>query len=131
MADSNPLGVSLISFIAGGSIEKDRAVKLDSTANQVIASTAITDVIIGFATHSASSGESVAVQTFGKAKAVISASVALNAQLMPTASGAGKVSTAAGATAKSCAIALQVGNNDGETIEVLITGLRLNGPANS
>lgn len=131
MADSNHLGVSLVSFKAGGTIEKDRAVKLDSTEGQVIATTAITDVVIGFATHSASSGDTVAIQTFGKAKATVSDAVSLGAQLMPTASGAGKVVTAAGATAKSCAVALQASTADAQVIEVFITGMRLNGIANS
>lgn len=131
MADSNHLGVSLINFKAGGTIGINRAVMLDSTANQVVVTTAITDVAIGFATQAASAGDNVPVQVFGKAKAVASDAVSLGAQLMPTSSGSGKVVTAAGATAKSCAIALQASGADGDTIEVLVGIGNVNGVANT
>lgn len=132
MADSNLLGVSLISFKAGAAIGINRAVMLDTTTNQVIATAAITDVAIGFATQAASAaGDLVPVQVFGKAKAVASDAITLGAQLMPTASGAGKVVTAAGATAKSCAIALQAAGADGDTIEVLVGIGNVNGVANT
>ena len=131
MADSNHVGVSPINFKAGGTIGINTAVKLDSTENQVVVTSAITDVCIGFATQSAVSGDSVPVQIFGKAKAVASAAISLAAQLMPTASGSGKVSTAAGATAISCGVALQAAGADGDTIEVLFAGPVVNAPANS
>jgi hypothetical protein len=131
MADSNLLGVSLMSFKAGGTIGINRAVKLDSTANQVVVTTAITENVIGFATQAASSGDTVAIQVFGKCKAVASEAITLGAELMPTSSGSGKVVAAAGATAISCGIALQAAGADGDTIEVLFVGAQVKGPANS
>ena len=59
------------------------------------------------------------------------AGVARGAQLMPTASGAGKGMTAAGATAKSCAIAENTTANDAEVAVVRLCCPNLNGPANS
>jgi len=128
---SNLLGVSPISFIAGGTIAINRLVKLDTTVNQVVVTSAITDIAIGTSLNAASSGETVAVQPFGKAKLRLGAGGAtLGAQLMPEASGEGDAAIAAGATAKSCAIALEVGD-EGETIAVLLAAPNVNGPANS
>lgn len=131
MANSNSQGVEAIGFVAGGTIGVNRLVKLDSTAGQVVVTSAITDVAIGTALNSASSGELVAVQPFGRAKAVASDAISLGAQLMPTASGSGKVVTAAGATALSCGIALQAAGADGDVIEILLAVPNVNGPANS
>jgi len=131
MADFNTFGTSFASFVAGGTISKNRAVKLDTTAGQVVVCSAITDVAIGIATEDATSGYSVTVQLFGKAKVVASASTSVGDQLMPTASGSGKVSTAAGATAKSMGLGLQAAGADGDVIEVLLATPNVNGPANS
>lgn len=130
MADSNFQGVSPQSFIAGGSISQYRCVEL-SAENTVTATDAITDVVIGVSLESASTGGLVPVQQFGKAKLTASAAIAVGAQVMPTASGAGKVSTASGATAKSIGIALTASNNDGEVIEVQLALPPVSGPANS
>lgn len=120
------------SFIAGGAIIANRAVKLDTTINQVLAATAITDDIIGVALSTVASGESVEVVTMNgaKVKLTTSAAVAIGAQLMPTAAGAGKASTAAGATAKSFAIALSATAADGETCEAILR-MSVNGPVNT
>lgn len=131
MAVSNLLGVSPLSFVAGGTIIANRMVKLDSTAGQVVACSAITDLAIGVALAGVSSGETVAVQTFGVAKVVASDAISLGAQLMPTASGAGKVVTAAGATAKSCGVALEASGADGDIITALLAVPNVNGIANS
>lgn len=132
MADFNTFGTSFASFIAGGTISKNRAVCMDGTnANQVVACSAITDIAIGIATEDATSGYQVTVQLFGKAKVVASAAVNSGAQVMPTASGGGKVSTAAGATAKSLGVAVSTCANDGELVEVLLATPNVNGPANS
>ncbi len=132
MADSNQQGVNPISFKAGAAIGINRMVKLDSTAGRVVVCSAITDLAIGVALNSAAAaGESVSVQTYGKAKVVASDAISLGAQLMPTASGAGKVVTAAGATAKSCGVALQASGADGDTIEALLAVPCVNGIANS
>lgn len=132
MATFNLQGISPISFTAGGTIGINRAVKLDSTAGQVVVTSAITDVCVGVAIQSGTSGTLVAVQTSGVAKMVASDAIALNAQVMPTASGSGKVVTAAGATAKSLGVALQASGADGDVIEVLLhSGPNVNGVANS
>lgn len=132
MADFNTFGTSFASFVAGGTISKNRAVCMDGTnANQVVACSLITDIAIGIATEDATSGYQVTVQLFGKAKVVASASTSVGDQLMPTASGSGKVSTAAGATAKSMGLGLQAAGADGDVIEVLLATPNVNGPANS
>lgn len=127
---SNMQGISPLGFKAGGTIVKNRLVKLDSTAGQVIACTAITDVPVGVALEAASSGDTVAVQTQGVAMVVASGVVALGAQVMPTASGAGKCITAAGATAQSVGVALAAAAADLDEIPVLLR-IGVNGPANS
>lgn len=132
MAESNFLGVSPINFKAGAAIGINRLVMLDTTTNTVIVTTAITDLAIGVALEAASAaGDNVPVQMFGKAKVVASGSLTLGAQLMPTSSGAGKVITAAGATAKSIGVALQSAGADGDTIECLLSTPNVNGVANT
>jgi len=131
MANYNTLGVSPQGFIAGGTILQYRAVVLDSTAEQVVATSAITNVVLGASMQSASSGETVPVQTFGVVKLTASAAISLGAQVMPTGSGAGKISTASGATAVSCGIALEAAGADGDIIAVQLHSVNVNGPANS
>lgn len=131
MADSNFQGVSPISFIAGGTITRNKLVKLDSTEGRVVVTAAITDLAVGVALNDAAAGELVSVQTNGKAKLTVSGVVTLGDQLMPTGSGAGKCVTAAGATAKSVGIALQTSAADGEVIEALLATPAVNTPANS
>lgn len=131
MAQSNMQGVSPAGYIAGGTITANRLVKLDSTAGQVVATTAITDVAVGAALTSAVSGGTVAVQSFGKVKLTASAAITVGAQVMPTATGDGKVVTAAGATARSIGVALEASGADGDIIEVLLVAPIGNGAANS
>ena len=131
MANSNQMGVSPAGYIAGATVTQYRLVKLDSTAGQVIHTTAITDVGLGAALQTASTGGTVPVQQFGKVKLTASDAISLGAQVMPTAAGAGKIVTAAGATAKSCGIALEAAGADGDIIEVLLVAPAVNGPANS
>lgn len=129
---SNLLGTSPLGFIAGGTIAQYRAVVLDSTEGQVVAGSAITNVPVGASMTSATSGGTVLVQPFGKVKLTASAAISLGAQVMVTASGAGKVSTASGATAVSIGLALQAAGADGDIIEVLLhAGPNVAGPANS
>lgn len=120
------------SFIAGGAITANRLVKADSTAGQVIVTTAITDRILGVALKTVASGEQVEVMLGSGMTAKVTASdaVSLGAEVMPTASGAGKCVTAAGATAVSCGIALSASAADGEVIEVLLRP-SVKSPANS
>lgn len=130
MANANFQGSVPAGYIAGGTIAQYRAVVLDSTAGQVVAGSAITQVAIGASLQSASSGETVPVQRFGKAKLTASAPISLGAQVMITASGAGKVSTAAGATAYSIGIAEEAAGADGDIIEVTLIP-SVAAPANS
>ena len=131
MGLSNYETSNVISRIAGGSITARRLVKLDSTAGQVVACDAITDKAIGVALNNASSGDTVEIQTGGLAEIEVSAAVALGAEVMPTASGSGKCSTSAGATARSVGLAENLGSNDGEFIRVRLAVPNLGGPANS
>lgn len=132
MANSNMLGVSPAGYIAGAAVSQYRLVKLDSTAGQCIHTTAITDVALGATLQSASAaGVPVPVQQFGKVKLTAVTTIALGAQVMPDSGGAGKIATAAGATAKSCGIALEAAGADGDIIEVLLVAPAVNGPANT
>ena len=62
MANFNLLGSSPQGFIAGGTIPVNTLVKLDSTAGQVVVTTAITSLAIGAAMNSAVAGGLVQVQ---------------------------------------------------------------------
>ena len=131
MGLSNYETSNVISRIAGGSITARRLVKLDTTAGQVVACSAITDVAIGVALNNASSGDTVEIQTRGLAEIEVSAAVALGAEVMCTAAGSGKCSTSAGGTARSVGLAENLGSNDGEFIRVRLAVPNLGGPANS
>lgn len=130
-AVANDFGIASYAMKAGEAITANRALKLDSAEHVVLHSTAITDVIVGYSLNTCAINEMVEVAPPGRiVKVACSAGVTLGAQVMPTASGAGKVMTAAGATAKSCGVALTTSTADGEVIEVLST-LCVNGIANS
>lgn len=131
MANFNSFNVSHASFIAGGTIGINRAVALHTTEGQVVVTSAITDIAIGVATNSASTGEMVTVQLFGKAKAVASAAISVGAEVMPTGSGSGKVATASGATAVSMGLCLSAAGADGDTIEILLACPNVRGSANT
>lgn len=126
MADSNFFGVSIASFTAGAAITRNRAVKM-SGAN-VIHTAAITDVAIGVATQDADSGKQVEVQLFGKAKIVAAAAITAGVEVMPDSGGAGKVATAAGATAVNMGVALEAAGADGDVIAVLLSVPNVRGP---
>lgn len=119
-------------FKAGAAIEANRAIKLDSTVNTVIHTTAITNVVVGISLTKVAADEYVDVLTMPGAKGKLrlgAGGATLGAELMPEASGDGDVVVAAGATALGCAVALQAGS-EGETIEVLFRpGIK--SPANS
>lgn len=127
----NFMGTKPFTMKAGGAITANRAVMLDANGD-VVVTTAITDKVIGIALQTVASGEDVEILTVNgvKAKVTTSAAVAIGADVMPTAAGAGKCATAAGATAKSFGIALYASAADGEVIEVL-TRFGANGIANS
>lgn len=130
MATYQLLGTSPISFIAGGSITKDTLVKMDTTAGQVVVTTAITDMAIGAALKTVSSGEIVPVQIFGVAKLTAKAAITTNVEVMPDGAGGGKVAASSGATARSIGVALEAAGADGDVISVLLT-MCPKGPANS
>lgn len=128
----NTHGTTYRSFISGAAIGPNRLVKLDSTEGRVVACSAITDVAIGVNQKDVTAaGEQCTVQLFGVTKIVASAAIAIGAQVMPTASGAGKCATAAGATALSCGVCLNAPGADGEMAEVLLSVPNVNGPLNA
>lgn len=116
---------------AEAAIEAYRLVKQGTAENQVTPCTAITDVAIGVSLNKAAAGERVDYQTRGMAIIECSAGVARGAQVMATASGSGKCSTASGATARSVGIVESATSNDTEKAVVRINLPNLNGPANS
>lgn len=122
---------NVATYKAGAAITANRLVKYDTTEGQVIQTTAITDIAIGVSLQTVASGEQVSIQTAGVAKLTASAAIALGAQVMPTASGAGKVSTSAGATARSVGIAETLADADLEIIKVRLDVPNLNGAANT
>ena len=129
-AVNNPLHTAAFTMKAGEAIAANHLVKLDSTEGQVVNCSAITDVPVGVAIQTVASGESVSIQMFGIAKLVAAGSVSLGAQLMPYTSPTGTVATASGATAVSCAVALQDAA-DTATFTALLAPVPVKGPANS
>lgn len=118
-------------YTAEAAIEAYRAVKYGTAEGEVVACSAITDIAIGVSLNKVALGGRVQVQTGGVALVTVSAGVARGAQLMPTAAGAGKGMTAAGASARSFAIAENTTANDAEVAVVRLCCPNLNGPANS
>jgi len=129
MAHQNYAGISPLPWKAGAAVTQYRAVKLDTTQDQVIHTTANTEICVGAALTDAASGAEVAVQWAGVAKMMASAAISLGAQVQAGASG--KVATASGATAVSIGIALAAAAADGDIIPVLLRIPNVNGPANS
>jgi hypothetical protein len=123
-------GSSPLSFIAGGNITANSMVKLDTTEGQVVACTALTDLPIGVCMDTGTAGLQVRVQVLGKAKVRYGATITVGQELMVKDSGTGELNVASGATAVSCAKALQ-GGASGETCLVLLLGPVGKGPANS
>lgn len=117
MSQENYAGSVPVSFVAGGAITRNAALKMSS--GTVVVTTAITDHVIGVAQQDAASGEQVPVLTSPGTVVtmVASAAILIDAMLMPGA--AGKVATAAGATALTCGQALEAAAADGNLIRVL------------
>lgn len=116
---------------AGGTIEANRVVKVDTTEGQVLAASAITDPVYGVSLHRATVGQAVSCEcgSGAEVRVVAGEAITVGQRLMPKASGDGKVAVSAGATAVDCGIALTAGG-DGETIvmQLLIMG---KSPANA
>lgn len=126
---TNFAGVSPIPFKAGGTIIKDTFVKLDSTAGQVVQATAATDVVVGVALQSASSGDQVPVQIAGVARVVTNGTLTLGAEVECAADG--EATTAGGGTAVSLGVALQAASSDQDVCEVLLALPGVKRPPNS
>lgn len=125
-------GTSFASFVAGEAITRGRALKLD-TDGEVLHTTAITDLVIGVAMEDAASGATVTVATLNGQVVTAMASAAIASvptEVMPAASAAGKLATAAGATAVSCGIALSSAAGDGSLFTLLLRP-SVKSPANS
>lgn len=120
----------VVTMKAGGAITANRLVKLDSTEGQVVVTTAITDVVFGVALNTVASGAAVSIEVGPTTtKVTAGATITVGQQLMPLASGAGKVAVSAGATAVDCGTAAMAGG-DGEIIEMVLRPMGKS-PANS
>lgn len=128
----NLIAGNVIEMEAEAAIVVKRLVKLGTAPGQVIHTAAITDVVAGVALNSAAIGERVQIQVAGIAEVECAAGVAYLAQVMPDGGGAGKCSTAAGATAKSCGQAGGTStSNAGEIQKVWLCSMNVNGIANA
>jgi Uncharacterized conserved protein (DUF2190) len=132
MAQENYAGTSLMSFTAGGTITRNQVVYFSAAPKTVVATTAITQQVIGVAQQAAASGEQVPCVTVPGTLVtmVAGAAITAGAEVMPQATGPGKVITAAGATALSCGIAMTTVTTDGDLVEVLFRP-SVKSPANS
>lgn len=115
---------------AGGTILRGQALTVNSAGN-VIATTAITDVVVGVALEGCASGEQCNFVGPGNiVTALAGAAITPGAQVMPQATGPGKFVTAAGATAISCGIALTNPGADNGLFELFFLS-NARGPANA
>lgn len=128
----NYISSNVIEVEAEAEIFPKRLVKLGTAPGQVLATSAITDLVVGASINYAAAGGRVQIQTSGIAEVECSAAVNYLVQVMPTAAGAGKCSLAAGATAKSCGQAGGTSTTaDGEVQKVWLHTLNVNGPVNT
>lgn len=125
-------------YKAAEAIEPNRALKFgttDATTGQptVLHCTAIADICIGASMTKTAINEMATVQQGGIALLECSTSVAEQVQVMPTAAAAGKVSLAAGATARSIGVVMPGPGSGGDAnvVAVFLNVPNLNGPANS
>ena len=81
------------------------------------------DITFGISLISGGSGDVIPVQQFGVAKITASAAISAGAEVMATASGAGKISTLSGATSRGIGVALTASLADGDVIEVQLKPL--------
>lgn len=131
MANSNLLGFSKQGFVAGAAIAKNVMVKLDSTAGQVIVTTAITEIPFGATlTSTTAAGQTIEIQSHGIAKVTASGIIALGAQVVASTDGKVETFTGIGATALSCGVALQAAAAAGDVIEVMLATPPVFGPTN-
>lgn len=115
---------------AGGTILRGQGLVLNASS-QVVAATAITDVVIGVALEGCASGEQCNFVGPGNiVTAIGGAAITVGAQVMPQATGPGKFVTAAGATAISCGIALTNPGADNGLFELFFLS-NVRAPANA
>lgn len=131
MSTENLAGTSPVSFTAGGTIGQYVAVKGNgTTANSIVVGAAEGDVCIGVSLNSAVDGEQVKIQTVPGTLVKVTVSAAVNAWAQLECGASGKLVTAAGAAARSVAIATMASTADGDVIEAIWLGGG-NGPANT
>ncbi len=123
---------SIASYRCGAAIPANRLVKYDSVEGQIVVTSAITDVAIGVSISTGATGDIIDIQTAGVAKLATSAAVvALGAQVMPAAAGAGVCATTSGATSLSVGLAESAGGGTlGELIRVRLKVPNVGGPVN-
>lgn len=127
----NRIGLTPMEWEAEGAVTKGQALTMGTAPGQLIATTAITQPVIGVAEHDAATGTRITV-TMAVPIAIMKAegTIAYGAQVMPKATGPGTIVTAAGATALSCGIHLGATCATGDLVPVaLITNA--NAPANA
>jgi len=126
MAAPTYIELQRISRTANGTVTANRLVKLNTTANEVLATAAITEVAFGVAQSTVASGLQVDVEVGSGAivKLVASGSIAVGDALMPAAAGGGLVSTLAGATAVTCGQALEAAADGATFTAVFRPGVR-------
>lgn len=107
------------SFQADGALEKYKVVKLSSTEGKVATSTDGTDVMIGITRHTASDGDSVAIQMDGIAKVEAAGTVSIG-DYVSTGDTTGRIDTAV-TSDNIIGVALQAADGAGDIIEVLLT----------
>lgn len=130
MSQYNTAGVSPTSYRCTTTVPQYAAVMLDGTTpGNIVVTTGITSACIGFAMVGGSANEMIPVQKHGRAKAIASTTIAVNAEVMCDADG--KITTASGATANSVGMALSAGGTGGADIIEIEVMLSRKGPANT
>lgn len=127
----NYQGSAPLSLIAGGAINQNVLVKLDTTEGQVVVTTGITDVAQGCSLGKYASADIGEFQTDGVAMLTAASAISLGDQVMPDSGGGGKIATAAGATAVSVGVALQAAGGNNEVIRVRLQLPAVKGPPNT
>jgi hypothetical protein len=132
MAQEQRSSTDIVSMQCGAAVVQGCAVKMDTTVNTVIHSTAITSATIGVAMTSGATGEWIPVQIRGIAKMKCAAAVTLNTEVMvQAAAGNGTICDATGATARCLGVALEASAGAGEFVKVLLNLPAVKHPPNA
>ncbi len=126
MAAPTSVGLQRVTFLAKNTVTANRLVKLNTTADEVLHTTAITEVVTGVAQNTSATGLPVEVEVGSGAivKLVASGGITRGDPLMPAAADGGKVSTLAGATAVCCGEALQTAVDGATFTAIFRPGVR-------